>query len=198
VHKITAVGPQLVDNRFTYTQVRRLQGFGNRNLMGRIAEIEFKSLVVTDPRQLDELLCTIHDEFFELDEVRYDRDRAMLDIPYRRVFHDGPARTVRQWIIYTVREKDVIRSRFRIHNVEEYEEQDIARINTYSFNTLKYDPDTSEITVWCDPKLRLRVRVSEFKIESQDLEVNGKSRISYLFFVIESYSGKVYDAQYSA
>lgn len=73
--------------------------------------------------------------------------------------------------------------------------QDKARINTYSFNTLEYNPDTSEITVWCDPELRLRVRVSEFKIESQDLEVNGKSRISYLFFVMESYSGKVHDSQ---
>ena len=163
--------------------------------MSILAEIEFKSLTVTNPRQLDELLCMIHDEFFELDEVRYHREQGVLDIPYRRVFHDGPARTVRQWIIYTVKEKDVIRSRFRIHNVGEFTVQDKARINTYSFNTLEYNPDTSEITVWCDPVLRLRVRVSEFKIESQDLEVNGKSRISYLFFVMESYSGKVYDSQ---
>lgn len=163
--------------------------------MSKLAEIEFKSLTVTNPRQLDELLCMIHDEFFELDEVRFHREQGVLDISYRRVFHDGPARTVRQWVIYTVKEKDVIRSRFRIHNVEEFTVQDKARINTYSFNTLEYNPDISEITVWCDPELRLRVRVSEFKIESQDLEVNGKSRISYLFFVVESYSGRVYDSQ---
>ena len=160
-----------------------------------LAEITFKSLTVTNPRQLDELLCMIHDEFFELDEVRYHREQGVLDIPFRRVFHDGPARTVRQCLVYTVKEKDVIRSRFRIHNVGEFTVQDKARINTYAFNTLEYDPDTSEITVWCDPELRLRVRVSEFKIESQDLEVNGKSRISYLFFVMESYSGKVYDSR---
>ncbi len=163
--------------------------------MSRLTEKEFKSIVVTDPRQLDELLCTIHDEFFELDEVRYHPEQGTLDIPYRRVFHDGPARTVRQWIIYTVKEKDVIRSRIRIYDVEEYEVQDLARINTYSFNTLQYDSNTSEIIIWCDPKLRLRVRVSEFKIESQDLEVNGKTRIAYLFFVMESYSGKVYDSR---
>jgi len=163
--------------------------------MSVLAEITFKSLTVTSPRQLDELLCMIHDEFFELDEVRYHREQGVLDIPYRRVFHDGPARTVRQCLVYTVKEKDVIRSRFRIHNVGEFTVQDKARINTYAFNTLEYDPDTSEITVRCDPELRLRVRVSELQIESQDLDVNGKSRISYLFFVMESYSGKVYDSQ---
>jgi hypothetical protein len=162
--------------------------------MTTFEDFEFKFLELTDPCQFDELLCMIHDEFFDLDEVRYFNEQCVLEIPYRRVFHNGPSRIVRQWIIYTVREKDVIRSRLRIHGVKGYEVQDLAQINTYSFNTIEYDPHASELTVRCDPDLKLIIQVSELQIESQDLEVKGKSRISYLCFLIESYSGKVYDS----
>ena len=163
--------------------------------MTTLDDFAFKFLVVTDPSQFDELLCMIHDEFFDLDEVRYNNEQCVLEIPYRRVFHQGPSRIVRQWIIYSVREKDVLRSRLRIHGVKEYEVQDLAQIHTYSINTIDYDPEASQLLVHCDPDLKLRILVNELKIESQDLECNGKARISYLFFLIESYSGKVYDSQ---
>lgn len=45
----------------------------------------------------------------------------------------------------------------------------------------------------CEPNLELRIRVSEVLIECDDLEARGKSRISYLFWLIQGDSGRVYD-----
>lgn len=97
--------------------------------------------------RFDDLLNMNHDEFFALDETRFHHDRGVLDIPWRRIFHDGSARMVRQRIIYTVRGKDVIRSRMCMDGVEEYEVQDLARRNTCSFHAPADDPDASEMNL---------------------------------------------------
>jgi len=63
---------------------------------------------------------------------------------------------------------------------------DQENLNTYSFNLAEYDPDTSTLNIYCTPGLKLRMEVSALKIQSEDLEVRGKARISYLFGLIES------------
>ena len=50
---------------------------------------------VSSPKQFGDLLDIIHDEFFELDGIRYDPSDKSVEIPYRRIFHRGPRRVLR-------------------------------------------------------------------------------------------------------
>jgi len=147
-------------------------------------------VVVTNADHLESIVGLIHDEFFDLDDVSFTKDEGIVSIPYCRMFHGHLGRRIRNWLIYRTFEVDVIRSILTIHNVKEYTFDDRSHIGSYSFNTVSYD--SRILLIKCNEDLDLRLFVSEVEIESLDLEVKGKARISKLFFV-ESYTGKVYD-----
>ena len=46
-------------------------------------------LIITKAEQLDELMSLIHDEYFELDDISYQGNLKVVQIPYRRIFHNG-------------------------------------------------------------------------------------------------------------
>lgn len=152
--------------------------------------IQKNPLRITEARQLEDLNGLIHDEFFELDDVRFQKDRKIVEIPYRRIFYDGPRRLVRNWFIFKTVEVDVIRALLTVRNVQEYTYKDSARIGTFSFNTVTYD-GTVLLFECCEP-LQLRMFVSKLDVESQDTGVRGKARITQ-GFLWDSYSGKVYE-----
>ena len=153
--------------------------------------IDFISLKVTNPQEIGKLSSLIHDEYFEVNDIKYQREQGIVEIPYRRIFHNGPRRTVRNWLFYKVQEVDVIWAKMLIHHVEEFKVNDPDKIGTYSFNDVDYDPDSSTLLLDSNTNLEFRMKVSQILIESQDLEMRGKSRISFFFFA-ESTSGKVY------
>ena len=149
-----------------------------------------RPLRITLPDQLEELSSLIHDEHFDLNDVTFRNDQKVVEIPYRRIFHDGPCRTIRNWFIFKTIEVDVIRALLTIRNVEEYTFKDSARIGTFSFNTVSYD---ARVLVFecCEP-LELRMVVSRLDIESRDIGVRGKTKITHgLFWSADS--GKVYE-----
>jgi len=146
--------------------------------------------MVTDADHLESIVGVIHDEFFELDDVSFSKEQGVVSIPYRRMFHGHPGRMVRNWLIYRTYEVDVIRSMLTIRNAKEYTINDRSHIGTYSFNTISHD--NGALLIKCCEDLDLRLLVSEIEIESRDLEVKGKARISKLFSM-ESYTGTVYD-----
>jgi len=154
--------------------------------MNQKSAVELTALQVTTPENLNSLNNLIHDEWFDVDEIQYDPEQGIVELPYRRKFHGGPARTIRNWLFYTVKEVDVIQSRLRIYNVNDYSIRDRAHTGSYSFNVAEYNQDTSALLLRCDPNLELKMKVSELLIESDDLEIAGQSRISYWFGIIES------------
>lgn len=156
---------------------------GTRGLMAP------EPLRVTEPDALGDLLDLIHDEFFDLDSVAYSPADRHVTIPYRRVSHGGPKRTVRNWLLLRTEQVHVVRSVLAVRNVLDCACQDRARIGTYSLNTVDYDGST--LMFRCEPDLDLTMEVTGLDIESRDVEVRGKARINYWLSVCESYSGKV-------
>ena len=138
------------------------------------------TLDITSSDQLEKLERIVHDEFFELDKVKFLREKNVLEIPYRRIFHGGPSRTVKGGIIAKVVEVDVVRAMLIIHHVNEYSVQDSAHIGTYSFNSISYDGHAL-IIACCEP-LELRIAISKFLVQSRYLEVRGKARIKHGLF----------------
>ena len=147
-------------------------------------------LVVTSADDLDSLIGLIHDEYFDLDDVSFFKDRGLVTIPYRRIFHGHTGRMIRNRLICRTYEVDVIRSVLTIRNVEEYTFDDRSHIGTYSFNTASHDKGA--LLIKCCEDLDFRMVVSKIEIESRDLEIRGKARITRGLLWSSNIS-KVYD-----
>jgi len=147
-------------------------------------------VVVTSADALDSVIRLIHDEHFELDEVSFSKDQGVVTIPYRRMFHGNPGRLIRNWLICRTYELDVIRSILTIRNVQEYDVDDRSHIGTYSFNTMSYD--NGSLLIRCCEDCDLRMVTPKLEIESRDLEVKGKSRVTH-GFLWEASTGEVYE-----
>lgn len=147
-------------------------------------------LVITNTEQLDELIGLIHDEYFELDGISYQRNLKVVQIPYRRIFHEGQRRLIKKRLLYKAFEVDVVRSLITVRNVEDYTFKDRARIGTYSFNIVSYHNNYLQFE--CTPDLELNMKVSGIEIESSDIEVKGKSKLTEGLFW-SSETGAVYD-----
>jgi hypothetical protein len=152
--------------------------------------LQREPVVVTSADHLESIVGLVHDEYFELSDVSFSKDEGVVSIPYRRMFHGHPGRMLRNWLICRTFEVDVIRSMLTIRNVKDYTFDDKSRIGTYSFNTISYD--NGAILINCCEDLDLHIFASEIRIESRDLEVKGKARISRGLFW-ESSTSKVYD-----
>ncbi|MFC1736160.1 hypothetical protein ACFL1X_08585 [Candidatus Hydrogenedentota bacterium] len=151
-----------------------------------------KILSFASTEEFDQLLGLIHDENFELDQVRYDANQELVEIPYRRIFHEGPSRTIKNRWIYRVVEIDVLRNILRVRNVKNLEIVDKARIGCYSFNYLKYGETTGELVFECCEPCQLRLMVSDIDMENEELGYRGKARIVQGLFW-DANTNKVYD-----
>ena len=152
--------------------------------------IQKEPVVVTSANALDSVIDLIHDEYFELDDVSFSKDQGVVTIPYRRIFHGNPGRLIRNWLICRTYELDVIRSILTVRNVREYEVDDRSHIGAYSFNTMSYD--NRSLLIKCCEDCGLRMVTHKLEIESRDVEVKGKSRVTQ-GFLWESNTGHVYE-----
>jgi hypothetical protein len=153
--------------------------------------IELKQINITDANQLNSLLDLIHDEHFNVEDIIYNKIDNSLTIPYRRIFHNGIRKTLLNLLIYTIKETDVIRSKLLIKNATKYEIHDPENICSYSFNDIIYKNGKLEFN--CEPNLTIFIDTTKLEIESKDIEIKGKSRISYFLFFIEGNTGKIYE-----
>ena len=151
--------------------------------------IKKEPLIVTSAEHLGEVIGLIHDEYFDLKDIKYIKDQQLVEIPYRRMFHEGPCRVIREYFGIKRIELELIRSLLIIKNVKDYYYEDRARIGTYSFNTIEYK--NNKLRIICCEDLELDMEVSGIEIESHDLEVKGKTRLTKGWFW-ESYTGEVY------
>lgn len=152
--------------------------------------IQKEPIKVTSAKAFDSIIGLLHDEHFELDDVSFSEEQAVVTIPYRRMFHKKPGRLIRNWIIFRTYEFDVIRSILTIRNVQEYEVDDRSHIGTYSFNTILYDKGS--LLIKCCEDCDLRLVTSKIEIESHDVEIKGKSRITH-GILWEASTGHVYE-----
>jgi hypothetical protein len=177
-----------VEERMKSDQAQEWERIARPN-MKRFELISLKVQGIWDP---SDLIGLIHDEFFTLENVHYLSEKDILVIPYRRILHNGPRKTIRWTLLSKDEEVNVVRSELRIHHVESYEVYDPDRIGIYAFNYVDFDEEGSILTVETTTNLKIRIKVSDILIESEDLEIKGKSVIKSLG-PIEQLDSKVYE-----
>jgi len=142
----------------------------------------FETIRVTDPQGLHGIGERLHDEYFNLQEIRYDEKSGTLEMPFQRICNDGPSRVLKNRFFYRIEEVDVLRGYLRFMKVTDYEIRDRARIGSYSFNTFHYDDARRLVTVCCNQDCELLFSVQEIQIEYRELEYRGKARVTIGWF----------------
>jgi hypothetical protein len=152
-----------------------------------------QKLCVSDASQLDSINGLIHDEHFDLNDIKYDKEKHYIEIPFRRIFHyHSPPHIIKRRLIYKIGEVDVLRCILRIDNVQKYEAIDKSQIGTYSFNVVQYNPDSKVMKFECNENCDLNITISDIAIEYNEIEYRGKARITYGWFW-ENNDSKVYE-----
>lgn len=99
----------------------------------------------TDPKQLNDIIDIIHDEWFAVTDVHHDREQRRVRIPFTR------ARASDVWIL-------------EIMNVDSFVVQESEGIGRYDFNKLAYAPDTGRLTVKTGIPLTAELTVSHLDV----------------------------------
>lgn len=140
-------------------------------------------MVVTDMAECEDLLCIIHDEFFDVDDIRYDSDTGTVDIPFGRVFHDENATVVKSGFFRRIYEVPVLRCVLRIGNVTDFALEDTQKMGTYDFNVIDYNKASGKLTIKTGIPLKLFMTVTALHLEYFELDFKGKARITEGLFL---------------
>lgn len=99
----------------------------------------------TDPAQLSDVIDIIHDEWFEVSDIRYDREERRVRIPFTR------DRESERWIL-------------EVADVDSLLIEESEGIGKYDFNKLSYASDTGRLTVETGIPLNVQMTVSRLDV----------------------------------
>ncbi len=139
---------------------------------------ELGCIVATTANDLLSIADRLHDEYFDVDEIAWDEKARTLDIPFRRIFHDGPSRRIKNRLIYWVDEVDVLRCSLRFLDVVTYTLDDRTNIGALSLNRFHYDEKRGVVTLECCEECGFSIRVDGLRAEYREMGYRGKARIT--------------------
>jgi hypothetical protein len=153
-------------------------------------EYQLNHFVATDALQLKKLEEFVHEEYFDVDDINYDSDARVLEIPFMRCHHGINVRKVKERILWRVHEVPILRCGIKFSNVLDYELVDTNGQQTYDVWDLKYSYNEfkSTIEVLTNVSLDLKIQVSKLQAEYYELGFRGKAVItSGSLFVIDQW-----------
>ncbi len=153
---------------------------------------DYAHIVARTADDLFQIGARLHDENFEPGAICQDKAAGTLEIPFRRIFHDGPSRLVKNRLIYWVDEVDVLRCSLRFLNVATYTLVDRTNIGALSLNRFHYDEAQDIVTLLCCEDCDFSIRVNGLHVEYREIEYCGKARITRGYFW-DSNSDDVYE-----
>ena len=145
-------------------------------------EQHFSCIGVTNEKELHEVGNLLHDEYFRLSEVCWQKPEGIVQIHFQRIWHNGPRRVVKNRFLYRIEEVDVLRGMLRFNEVVCYEYRDQAHIDAYSLNRFVYDVNRGLINVHCNCDVQLMLQVHRLDAEYKELEYRGTARINVGWF----------------
>lgn len=154
-------------------------------------EEHFEHFEATTFDGLHQIGDRLHDEYFDVDEICYNEKAGVLEIPFRRIFHSGPSRVLKNRRLYRVVEVDVLRCSLRFWSVAHYALHDREGIGSYSFNCFLYDEHQGLITFLGAPDFDLLISVDGIHAEYREIGYRGKCKITRGLFW-DSDTGEVY------
>jgi hypothetical protein len=114
------------------------------------------NLSITNPKDLHAVHDLIHDCYFDIDGIAFDRSLSVLSFLFRRF--------VAKDITSTSKMGPAIEGFLRVHHVDNYSVHDTQRLGTNSFNVLTYDPSARCVLVQGNVPMDIRIFVHDFEV----------------------------------
>ena len=120
------------------------------------------SLSINNPKDLPAVHNLIHDCYFDIDGIAFNRSSSVLSFQFRRTVAKGEF----WWsdITSTSKMRPVIEGFLRVHHVDNYSVHDTQRLGTNSFNVLTYDPSARCVLVQGNVPMDIRIFVHDFEV----------------------------------
>lgn len=162
------------------------------------------NLTVTDATDLDQANGEIHDWFFDIEDIAFDRQGAELTIPFRRWSYEearliGEDSPVTGWrkLFGTIAAKSWeapwYRWILRIRDADSYRLQDGAQIGCADFDDISYDPTRSTLVVTGNVPVTIEVHVHAIAVDiEQTDELLGIARYRTYSGGGDGYTGEVF------
>jgi hypothetical protein len=120
------------------------------------------NLSITNPKDLHAVHDLIHDCYFDIDGIAFDRSSSVLSFLFRRFVAKGEF-----WgrdITSKSKMGPAIEGFLRVHHVDSYSVHDTQRLGTNSFNVLTYDPSARCVLVQGNVPMDIRIFVHDFEV----------------------------------
>jgi hypothetical protein len=119
-------------------------------------------LSITNPKDLHAVNDLIHDCYFDIDGIAFDRSLSVLSFRFRRFVAKGEF----WWraVTPTSKMRPAIEGLLRVHHVDNYSVHDIQKLGTNSFNVLTYEPSARSVLVQGNVPMDIRIFVHEFEV----------------------------------
>jgi hypothetical protein len=114
------------------------------------------NLSITNPKDLPAVHDLIHDCYFDIDGIAFDRSLSVLSFLFRRF--------VAKDIASNSKMGPAIEGFLRVHHVDNYSVHDTQRLGTNSFNVLTYDPSARCVLVQGNVPMDIRIFVHDFEV----------------------------------
>lgn len=137
-----------------------------------------KKYEIYDIEDIDTILDYIHDRFFEIDQITFDKESQRLRIPISIISTEGRITGKILWLIKQ-RTHLVVSAALLIHEVVDYELLDEAKTGEGDINTILFDGDTVIIECGLPVTIRIKVVRLHLELEITDETVGEKKFFSW-------------------
>jgi hypothetical protein len=120
-----------------------------------------EKLILNEPSKINLLSSYLHDRFFDIDKIRYDREKKEIHIPTTVIYPTAFSRK-NFFFIYKEYHK-VFEADLSIFNVLSYKIIDKAEIGQGDFN--KFEFQNNLFIIKCGVPVEIQISVSGFEVE---------------------------------
>ncbi len=122
----------------------------------------YRTYDTTDPSDIDNIVSLVHDCRFRSSEILVQGGKV--DIPFTLVDFSRKIHTDSRRFFWRMAVAPLLRAHLVVQTVDHCEIQDAARIEEYSFRTIRYDPSTGTMIIEAGVPFKLVIRVRSFHL----------------------------------
>ncbi|MBI1937419.1 MAG: hypothetical protein HYS25_04780 [Ignavibacteriales bacterium] len=120
-----------------------------------------------------------HDEFFNVDEIIYDKDKGHLILPFFKLDYDK-AVVIKKILFLKKKRIPLVKYEISFSNVISYKLFDTEKIGLYDFNVISYLEKEGLLKIISSIPLELEINVSSLEIEISLINEINEFKIKYI------------------
>lgn len=121
-----------------------------------------KTISISEIEQIGEILDYVHDRYFDLDKVNFDKEKKILSIPLTIVLEDKIKEEKKYFIVSTWR-NPIVEAELIFKNVTGFTIEDKAEIGEADINTIYQEGE--QLIIKCGIPVIIKLSVTSCEIE---------------------------------